>query len=366
MLLAALSFVMLIAPAIFSLIIHMCLRHGEVERKRRIALFLLYLAIINAITFAVSWARGVKTLDFNNMTTSYRLKYMGLGCVLGFIIPFIVCLLTEDIITIGGFVRYTKRLVKDLKKYLPYAIWSAKSDLQAEVATSYLNWMWWLIEPVCSMLIYTLIFGVVFHATEQYFTVFVFIGISMWSFFSRSVSSSVDIVRFNKDIVSKVYMPKYILLLAKMFTYFFKMMVSFGIIVLMMICYRVPISINVLWIIPAFVLLFLFTFGISSIIMHYGVFVSDLGYITGILLQMMMYLTGVFYSLSNQVPEPFGIILETFNPMAYFIAVLRNALLYETAPSVGAMALWGIISVILIGLGVFTVYSNENSYVKVI
>jgi len=134
-----LSIAMLIAPAVFSLIIHMCLRHGEVEHKKAAVLFFVYLALINLITYLVSFARGVKRLDFTAMTTSYRLKYMGLGLVLGFIIPFIVCLLTEDIITIGGFVRYTKRLVKDLKKYLPYAIWSAKSDLQAEVATSYLN-----------------------------------------------------------------------------------------------------------------------------------------------------------------------------------------------------------------------------------
>ena len=151
-----------------------------------------------------------------------------------------------------------------------------------------------------------------------------------------------------------------------MFTYFFKMLVSFGVIVIMMLFYRVPISINVLWVLPAFVLLFLFTFGVGSIMMHYGVFVSDLGYITGILLQMMMYLTGVFYSLSNQVPEPFGIILETFNPVAFVIATLRNALLYQTAPSIGAIALWSIVSFVLIALGIFTVYSNENSYVKVI
>ena len=366
MILAAISIVMLVAPAIFSLIIHMCLRHGEVETKKSIVLFFAYLAITNAVTFAVSYARGVKRLSFTDMTTSYRLKYMGLGFVLGFILPFIVCLLTEDIITIEGFKRYFLRFRKDLKKYLPYAIWSAKSDLQAEVATSYLNWMWWLIEPICSCLIYTLIFGVVFKASEPYFTVFVFVGLTIWSFFSRSLTASVNIVRMNKDIVTKVYMPKYILLLSKMFTYFFKMMVSFGVICIMMIFFRVPVSLKILWLVPIFAVLFLFTFGTGCIFMHYGVFVTDLGYITQIVLQMMMYLTGVFYSLSNQVPEPFGVILEVFNPVAYLIAAMRNALLYKTGPMIGTLAAWGLVSMILIALGVFTVYSNENSYVKVI
>ncbi len=344
----------------------MCLRHGEVETKRRFILFFVYLAIINLLTYGVSYLRGVKGFDFANMTTSYRLKYMTLGFALGFVVPFIVCLLTEDVITLGGVKRYAKRFFKDLKRYLPYALWSAKADLQAEVATSYLNWMWWLIEPICMCLIYTMIFGVVFKAAEDYFAIFVFVGLTLWGFFSRCLTASVDIVRWNKDIVTKVYMPKYILLLAKMFAYFFKMMVSFGVIIIMMIIMRVPINFNVLFVIPVLILLFLFTFGVSSIMMHYGVYVSDLGYIMGIVLQMVMYVSGVFYSLANQVPEPFGVILEVFNPVAYIISAMRQALLYQSTPMLFPMLAWGLISLIMIALGVFTVYSNENSYVKVI
>ena len=364
--LEALSISMFIVPAIFSLIIHDYLRHGESPAKKKIILFVTYLVLINAVTFGVSYIRGVKGLDFKEMTLSYRLKYMGLGGVLGFVMPFIVCLLTEDIITIGGFVRYARRLVKDLKKYMSYAIWAAKADLGAEVASSYLNWLWWLIEPVCMMLIYTLIFGVVFRAKEDFFPIFIFIGITMWGFFSRCVRGSVDTVRNGKAIITKVYMPKYILLLSKMFVNGFKMMVSFGVILLMMIVYRVPVSVNLVWVIPDLMVLFLFTFGVSSIMMHYGVYVNDLGYITGIVLQMMMYLTGVFYSVSKRIPKPFGDILESFNPVACIISSMRSALIYSTEPALELLAVWTFISLILVALGVFTIYSNENSYVKVI
>lgn len=40
----------------------------------------------------------------------------------------------EDVITIGGFIRYGKRTGRDIKKYMAYAIWSAKGSLGAEVA----------------------------------------------------------------------------------------------------------------------------------------------------------------------------------------------------------------------------------------
>ncbi len=357
---------MFLVPAIVSVIIHNYLRHGEMTTKRKIVSFLVYLLLISIITFGVSYARGVKALHFDNMTISYRLKFMSFGAVLGFILPFVVCLLTEDIITIGGFIRYGKRFMKDLKRYMPYAIWEAKSDLGTEVASSYLNWLWWLIEPFCMMLIYTLIFGYVFKASEQYFPVFIFTGITMWGFFSRSVNGSVGTVRGGREIITKIYMPKYILLLSKMFVNGFKMMVSFGVIAVMMIVFRVPINWNVIWAIPILLVLFLFTFGVGSIMMHYGVYVNDLGYITGIVLHMMMYLSGVFYKISKRIPEPYGDIIENFNPVALFISSMRSAILYCETPRMGIVAVWGLISLILVSLGVFTIYSNENSYVKVI
>lgn len=361
-----LNVLMFILPAVISLVIHEYLRHGDLSLKKKTALLAVYFIITNVVTFCISYIRGVKDFNFSVMSLSYRLKYMGLGMVLGFFLPFIICLLTEDIITLGGFIRYINRFTKDLRKYMPYAIWAAKADLGAEVASSYLNWLWWLIEPFCMMIIYTIIFGYVFKAKEDFFPIFIFTGITMWGFFSRSVNGSVDTVRNAKDIVTKIYMPKYILLLSKMFVNGFKMMISFGVIVLMMIVYRVPISWNIVWFVPVLLVLFLFTFGVGSIMMHYGVYVNDLGYITGIILQMMMYLSGVFYSITKRLPAPFGELLEQFNPVAMCISSMRAALLYSVTPRVGILAIWGIISIILIALGVFTVYSNENSYVKVI
>ncbi len=146
------------------------------------------------------------------------------------------------------------RFLKDTKKYYKYAIYSAKSKLQSEVASSYLNWLWWVLDPICFMLIYTLIFGVVFNAKEQYFTIFIFIGLTMWDFFNKTLQQSVKIVKNNKSIVAKVYLPKYILVMVRMFVNGFKMLVSFGIVIIMMVIYRVPVSFNILYMIPIMLL----------------------------------------------------------------------------------------------------------------
>lgn len=361
-----LSLVMLFIPPLFALVIHNYLRHGDMSTKRKLIFGLVYLFLINAISLGTSWIRGVHGLRFEDMTMSFRLKYLGLGCVLGFIVPFFVCLLTEEQITLGGFRRYIRRFIHDMYKYSQYAIRSARAELHAEVASSYLNWLWWLIEPMCMMMIYTIIFGVVFNAKEQFFPIFIFIGITMWSFFSRNISVGVGIVRANKGIITKIYMPKFILLFSKMLVNGFKMLVSFGVIVLMMIVFQVPISVHIFEALPILIVLFLFTFGVGTILMHYGVYVNDLGYITGIVLSMMMYFTGTFYSVSKRIPAPFGEVMEMCNPVAFLISSMRKVLLYGEAISWPMLLLWTGITVILIALGSFTIYSNENAYVKVI
>ena len=44
-------------------------------------------------------------------------------------------------------------------------MYASKSQLRSEVANSYLDWVWWILEPFCNMLVYTIIFGYIFNAT---------------------------------------------------------------------------------------------------------------------------------------------------------------------------------------------------------
>lgn len=262
--------------------------------------------------------------------------------------------------------KYFIKFRDDMKKYFRYAVRAAKADLRAEVTNSFLDWLWWLIEPVCMMLIYTFIFGFVFHASEQYFPVFIFTGLTMFSFFSRGVIQSVDLVRGNRGVISKIYLPKYILLISRMLVNGFKMLVSFGVIAVMLLVFKVPMSVNVIHFVPIVTVLFLFTFGVGSILMHYGVYINDLSYVMGILMNMLMYMSGIFYSVGTRVPAPLGPVLETWNPVAFLIASMRNAVLYKQAPDWGMLGMWTVVSVILCVIGIATIYRNENSYVKVI
>lgn len=258
------------------------------------------------------------------------------------------------------------RFFQDTKKYIPYCIKAAKSQLKSEVANAYLDWLWWILEPLCRMMVYTIVFGIIFNAAEPNFPIFLFIGITMWGFFSKTLNSSVKLIKANKSIITKVYIPKQMLLIKLMMVNAFKMALSFLIVIIMMILYRVPISFNVIFIVPVLVTLFILTYGVSCFLMHCGVFVEDMAYTTSILLTMMMYFTGIFYSIKNRVPAPWGDLLNVVNPIAYLISLTRDILLYEIFDSAAILAVWFAVSVGLACLGTHIIYKNENSYVKVI
>ncbi len=258
-----------------------------------------------------------------------------------------------------------KRFFTDLKKYFHYSIVAAKSQLKSEVAGSYLNWIWWVLDPVCFMLIYTFIFGYVFKSNEQYFPVYIFIGLSMWDFFNKTVQGSVKMIKANKSIVSKIYFPKYILLLTRCWVNGFKMLVSFGIVVAMMIVFQVPITWNVLYVIPVILTLFVFTFGCSCFLMHYGVYIRDLSNVVTIATRMLFYITGIFYNLETRI-KVYGVLLNRYNPLAFLLSSMRKCLIYSSAPDLLFLLIWFVIGMLLFVLGIRKIYKEENSYVKAI
>jgi len=258
-----------------------------------------------------------------------------------------------------------KRFIADIKKYYKYTIYAAKAELKSEVAGSHLGWLWWFLEPLCFMLVYAFMVASIFNANEKYMLAFVFIGNTIWTFFNKTLTSSVKLIASNKNIVTKVYIPKFILVLVKMFVNFFKLLVSLLIVAGLMAIYQVPLSLTMIQMIPILVVLFLLTFGICVIFSHFGVFVEDLANVVNILMKLLFYFSGIFYSVSTRVPAPYGKILARINPAAFVIEQARGSLLYGQGLDWLFLAIWFVIGIILCIIGIRVIYKNENNYVKV-
>ncbi|MDD4719138.1 MAG: ABC transporter permease, partial [Bacilli bacterium] len=142
--------------------------------------------------------------------------------------------------------------------------------------------------------------------------------------------------------------------------------ISFGLVFLLMLINGIPLSLQILNFIPLVILLVLITFGFSSILLHFGVFVEDLTNIISITLKLVFYLSGIFFSISTRVPEPYNRILLNLNPIALIIDSFRKILLYNKFPNYSVLTIWLVVGIFFSVLGLKTIYKYENSYVKVI
>lgn len=258
------------------------------------------------------------------------------------------------------------KFFNNIRKYYKYAIYSAKAELKSEVADSYLNWLWWIIEPVCFMLIYTFVFGYVFKNKEPYFASFIFVGLTCWEFFNRMINGSVKLIISNRDLVTKVYIPKYILLLSKSFTYLFKLGISLLITIVLMLFQHVTFTWYMLLFIPILIVLYIFSFGVGLILMHFGVTFNDLANLTNIGLKMVFYLSGVFYNISKRLKGTLSHVLLFANPIAFIMNESRKVMIYGELPNLLFLLIWLGVGLLLCLLGVHVIHKNENSYAKVI
>lgn len=259
-----------------------------------------------------------------------------------------------------------KRFINDVKKFFNYTVFSAKAELKSEVADSFLSWLWWILDPLLYMLVYSFIAIIVFKSGEPYFPVFVFIGMNCWTFFSKTFKAGVKLVQAKKMIVTKVYVPKFMFVLEKIGVYGFKMLVSYALTAVLMIIYQVPLSWRMFYALPIILVLLVGTFAATTVIMHFGVFVEDLSNIITVVLQLMFYMSGIFYSIENRVDGYLGDLLTKLNPIALIITDLRRVLLYNQDPHFYTLLAWLGVSIIVAIIGVRTIYKQENSYVKVI
>ena len=143
----------------------------------------------------------------------------------------------------------------------------------------------------------------------------------------------------------------------------FKMAISYCLVIITMILYRVSPTLKILWFIPLIITLAVLAFGISLILAHFAVYIQDLSNLVSVLLRLVFYLSGIFYNI-EKIPEPFRSLLLTYNPAALIMFDMRNCLLYEQTIHYKRIGVWFIVGAILSIVGVVIIYKNENSYAK--
>jgi ABC-2 type transport system permease protein len=202
----------------------------------------------------------------------------------------------------------------------------AVRDIEMRYKHSLLGLYWAIINPLLTAAIFSLVFGVIFHASSKPipYVVFLITGLTFWNLFANGVMSATTSITGNSSLLAKLYFPRLVLPTAAVMARLIDFGFSLFVLAVFVLIYRVPIHWTALWIFPILSLQVLFTLGIGYLVASVNVLYRDMTQLTGLVLMIWMWLSPVLYSVET-VPASLKEIL-LMNPMGALLQVERELL----------------------------------------
>jgi len=246
----------------------------------------------------------------------------------------------------------------DLVLYKTYA------DLRAEAAKTYINYLWWVIDPILSMLVFYVVFGLIFHRDGEGFIQFLLTGLVIWTWYKQSVSHAGNSILAGKGLMNQVHVPKLVFPLVTLLTDLtkFGFVLSLLLIFLWLSGYAPGSAYLALPLVLATQLMLTAALGFTlSAIVPY---VPDLKLLVENLLHLQFFLSGIFYS-AEHIPEQYQFWFY-LNPMASLIEDYRSILLHNMWPAWGRLSLLVLFSAAVIAGAVALIQRLEREYPRIV
>ena len=231
--------------------------------------------------------------------------------------------------------------------------------------------LWFFIQPLFTTIIFTFIFGNLAGISTDGLPkpLFYLAGITAWNYFADCITKTSTVFKDNANIFGKVYFPRIIMPLSIVMSN----LVRFGVQMLLflgMMAYFAArgTAFQVTWAVILFPLLVLMMaflgLGLGLIITALTTKYRDLIFLVAFGVQLLMYMTTVIYPLSA-VPEQYKKWIE-LNPMTGIIEAFRFAFLGQGDFSIWELGYSGIVSVIVLFLGIMIFNKTEKSFVDTV
>ncbi len=209
-----------------------------------------------------------------------------------------------------------------------------------------LGYGWIIFRPLLLCLVYVVVFGNMMGVKTDPipFPLFVFLGISLYLFFSGTVSDTAASLINNAGILSKVYYPRLIVPLTALFVNLMDLLASFVVIALLMVIYGVSPNWDLIYF-PVFLGgLALASFVLGLILAAHSIESRDIMMALPVILRVMIYGMPCVYPV-HMVPDRL-ITLYYMNPMASLIQGVRWSLWGEVSPPTWSVLLAVVLTLI--------------------
>lgn len=213
-------------------------------------------------------------------------------------------------------------------------------DIQGRYRGSLLGVLWTFITPLLMLGIYTFVFTVVFQArweldvagTRSNFAIVLFVGLVIHGLMGEVLQRSPSVLLENANYVKRVVFPLEILPLVTCMSALFHFCISLLVVLLAMVLLGAPWHATAfllpLTVLPLLPLLLGLAWGLAAI----GVYLRDIGQVTGLLTTVLLFVSPVFFPV-DALGRPFQVLMM-FNPLTIIIEESRAVLLLGKMPNV--------------------------------
>lgn len=230
-------------------------------------------------------------------------------------------------------------------------------EIKSRYKQSILGYAWVVLNPFFQMLVMAFVFSKIlrFPTIGTPYAIFLYAGLLPWNLFSATLISSTNALVGNASLLTKIYFPREIFIISTTLAKIVDFFLASTVFILFMIIYAQPVTWNVLWFIPIFLIQQLFTYGLSLILSSINLFYRDIQYVLSLVVMIWMYLTPVIYP-TEIFPEQYKWIFQ-LNPMAVIINAYRQVILGGGMPNLTSLG-------IALGLSIFIVLIGRSIFKK--
>ena len=247
-----------------------------------------------------------------------------------------------------------------------------KRDVVGRYRGSLLGLVWSFLHPLFMLLVYLFVFGVVFRikwgvapqSGGKEFGVILFSGLILHALFAECLVRSPGIIAGNVQFVKKVVFPLEVFPVMIVCTAFFHFSIGFLLLFIFNTFSDFTVHATVL-LAPIVLLPIVFlAMGVSWFLASVGVFVRDVGQITGILATVLLFLCPIFYPL-DAVPEQLRWLLY-FNPLTLIVEQFRGIVIFGTMPHWGPLAVYYVVSLTVLRAGYLWFLRTRKAFADVL
>jgi lipopolysaccharide transport system permease protein len=228
--------------------------------------------------------------------------------------------------------------LRELWEYRELLYFLTWRDIKVRYAQTVLGVAWAVIQPVFTMVIFSLFFGRLAKIPSDGvpYPLFSFAALVPWTFFANGLTMAANSVVLNQNLVSKVYFPRLVIPAASVLAGLVDLGIAFVVLLGLMAFYGVALTARVLWVVPLTVLALVTALGVGIWLAALNVQYRDVRYVVPFIVQLWLFATPVAYP-SSLLHEPWRTIYA-LDPMVGVVEGFRWALA-GTATAPGPMVM---------------------------